>query len=163
MIAHFKRVVRHRTVCSPVDLSSCHSLGVPKASDLTTCVCRLFSLYDQVDTKFTFYNPNRTYSDVTRTWSMFVGNTTLLRTVNDTVSSSSSSSQFSSKRLSTFYPVHVREENDYLLSTPMTDESIHYDEIDLDMKPDAASKEEVMDEVSSRKTAIRSSHRRPSR
>ena len=46
----------------------------------------LFSLYDQVDTKFTFYNPNRSYTDVTRTWSMFVGNTTLLRTVTDVVS-----------------------------------------------------------------------------
>ena len=84
-----------------------------------------WNLYDQVDTKFTFYNPNRTYSDVTRTWSMFVGNTTLIRTVNDTLSSSSSTS--SSKRLSTFYPRHSEE---YLPYTPITDESNHYDEID---------------------------------
>ena len=87
-----------------------------------------FSLYDQVDTKFTFYNPNRTYSDVTRTWSMFVGNTTLIRTVNDTLSTSSSSS--SSKRLSTFYPTT----EEYLPYTPITDESNHYDEIDFEQK-----------------------------
>lgn len=87
-----------------------------------------WNLYDQVDTKFTFYNPNRTYSDVTRTWSMFVGNTTLIRTVNDTLSSSS---QSSSKRLSTFYPTNSEE---YLPYTPVTDESNHYDEIDLEEK-----------------------------
>lgn len=88
-----------------------------------------WNLYDQVDTKFTFYNPNRTYSDVTRTWSMFVGNTTLIRTVNDTLSSSSST--YSSKRLSTFYP---RNSEEYLPYTPMTDESNHYDEIDFEEK-----------------------------
>ncbi len=98
-----------------------------------------FSLYDQVDTKFTFYNPNRTYSDVTRTWSMFVGNTTLIRTVNDTLSSSSSSSQYSSKRLSTFCPINSQENEEYLAYTPITDETNHYDEIDLGDK-----KEEVI-------------------
>lgn len=105
-----------------------------------------FSLYDQVDTKFTFYNPNRTYSDVTRTWSMFVGNTTLIRTVNDTLStnysssssSSSSSTQYSSKRLSTFCPTSTHENEEYLTYTPKTDESNHYDEIDFQEK-----KEEV--------------------
>lgn len=65
------------------------------------------SLYDQVDTKFTFYNPNRTYTDVTRTWSMFVGNTTLLRTVTDT--------------LSTVPPTSKR--------VSIIDETVHYEEI----------------------------------
>lgn len=92
-----------------------------------------WNLYDQVDTKFTFYNPNRTYSDVTRTWSMFVGNTTLIRTVNDTLSSSATtSSSSSSKRASTFYPLPTSEE--YLPYTPITDESNHYDEIDFEEK-----------------------------
>ena len=83
------------------------------------------SLYDQVDTKFTFYNPNRTYSDVTRTWSMFVGNTTLLRTVNDTLHS---------KRLSTIDP-----------------ESVHYEEI-LPLQSDETRSSSVgfhSDEISS--------------
>jgi hypothetical protein len=102
----------------------------------------LFRLYDQVDTKFTFYNPNRTYSDVTRTWSMFVGNTTLLRTVNDTLSSSASS-QFCSKRLSTFCPINCQQDNEYLICTPTTDESIHYDEIDFEHKNEQIPKEEV--------------------
>ncbi len=103
----------------------------------------MFSLYDQVDTKFTFYNPNRTYSDVTRTWSMFVGNTTLIRTVNDTLSSSSSNS--SSKRLSTFCPINTQENEEYLAYTPITDESNHYDEIDLEeTKNEQVPKEEVI-------------------
>ena len=94
-----------------------------------------WNLYDQVDTKFTFYNPNRTYSDVTRTWSMFVGNTTLIRTVNDTLSSTSSSSATSSsKRFSTFYPLPNSETEEYLPYTPITDESNHYDEIDFEEK-----------------------------
>ncbi|UJR38371.1 hypothetical protein I4U23_031041 [Adineta vaga] len=97
-----------------------------------------WDLYDQVDTKFTFYNPNRTYNDVTRTWSMFVGNTTLLRTVNDTLSSSSSSS--SSNRLSTLYPMNTEENNhEYLAYTPLTDETNHYDEINLDNKIEEVS------------------------
>ncbi len=54
---------------------------------------------------------------------MFVGNTTLIRTVNDTLSTSS-------KRLSTFYPTN----NEYLSYTPITDESNHYDEIDFEQK-----------------------------
>ncbi len=111
------------------------------------CLIIFFSLYDQVDTKFTFYNPNRTYSDVTRTWSMFVGNTTLIRTVNDTLSSSSSSSstsKFSSKRLSTFCPINSQENEEYLTYTPITDESNHYDEIDLEDKNEQIPKEEVI-------------------
>jgi hypothetical protein len=60
---------------------------------------------------------------------MFVGNTTLIRTVNDTLSSSSS------KRLSTFCPIINSQENqEYLTYTPITDESNHYDEIDLEEK-----------------------------
>ncbi len=51
---------------------------------------------------------------------MFVGNTTLIRTVNDTLSTSSS------KRLSTFCPTN----EEYLPYTPITDESNHYDEIE---------------------------------
>ena len=99
------------------------------------------SLYDQVDTKFTFYNPNRSYSDVTRTWSMFVGNTTLIRTVNDTLSSSSSTSQHASKRAFTFHP---RNSEEYLNFTPKTDESNHYDEIDLEENNEQVQKEEVI-------------------
>ncbi|CAF3919953.1 unnamed protein product, partial [Rotaria sp. Silwood2] len=105
-------------------------------------------LYDQVDTKFTFYNPNRTYSDVTRTWSMFVGNTTLLRTVNDTLTSSASSStssQYSSKRLSTFCPINSPEPNEYVTYNSITDESNHYDEIDLENKYEQIPKEEICD------------------
>ncbi|CAF4638972.1 unnamed protein product [Rotaria sp. Silwood1] len=106
-----------------------------------------WDLYDQVDTKFTFYNPNRTYSDVTRTWSMFVGNTTLLRTVNDTltsssVSSSSASSQYSAKRLSTFCPINSQETNEYVTYNSIIDESNHYDEIDLENKHEQISKQE---------------------
>ncbi|CAF1432503.1 unnamed protein product [Adineta steineri] len=107
-----------------------------------------WDLYDQVDTKFTFYNPNRTYNDVTRTWSMFVGNTTLLRTVNDTLSSSSSSNQYSSKRSSTYYPTHSEETNEYLPFTPpLTDESNHYDEIHLENKNVEIPKEEISDNL----------------
>ncbi|CAF1295172.1 unnamed protein product [Didymodactylos carnosus] len=75
-----------------------------------------WDMYHQVDTKFTYYNPNRSYSDVTRTWSMFIGNSTLLRTVNDTLSNrpvpsslfsspSSSPSLLIAKRVSSFWPV----------------------------------------------------------
>ncbi|CAF3887207.1 unnamed protein product, partial [Rotaria magnacalcarata] len=108
-----------------------------------------WDLYDQVDTKFSFYNPNRTYSDVTRTWSMFVGNTTLLRTVNDTLtsstSSSSSSAQYSAKRLSTFCPINFQENNDCVTYNSITDESNHYDEIDLENKNEEMQKEEMCD------------------
>ncbi|CAF0975176.1 unnamed protein product [Rotaria sordida] len=109
-----------------------------------------WDLYDQVDTKFTFYNPNRTYSDVTRTWSMFVGNTTLLRTVNDTLTSSSpssSSSQYSSKRLSTFCPISSQETNEYVTYNSTTDESNHYDEIDIENKYEQIPKEEICDNI----------------
>ncbi|CAF0850126.1 unnamed protein product [Didymodactylos carnosus] len=75
-----------------------------------------WDMYHQVDTKFTYYNPNRSYSDVTRTWSMFISNNTVLRTVNETLSnrpisstafssSSQSLSFLNSKRISSFWPV----------------------------------------------------------
>jgi hypothetical protein len=74
---------------------------------------------------------------------MFVGNTTLIRTVNDTLSSSSSNS--SSKRLSTFCPINTQENEEYLAYTPITDESNHYDEIDLEeTKNEQVPKEEVI-------------------
>ena len=114
-------------------------------------ILTFFSLYDQVDTKFTFYNPNRTYSDVTRTWSMFVGNTTLLRTVNDTLSSSSSSfsssststGQLSMKRLSTYCSINNSIEQENLSSKPTIDEDVHYDEILLNPEDENLIKGEV--------------------
>jgi hypothetical protein len=69
---------------------------------------------------------------------MFVGNTTLIRTVNDTLSSSSD--QYSSKRLSTFCPINSQENEEY----PITNESNHYDEIDLEDKNEQVPKEEVI-------------------
>lgn len=78
---------------------------------------------------------------------MFVGNTTLIRTVNDTLStnsSSSSSSQYSSKRLSTFCPISSQVNEEYLPYTPTTDENNHYDEIDFQEKNEQIQKEEVI-------------------
>jgi hypothetical protein len=80
---------------------------------------------------------------------MFVGNTTLIRTVNDTLStnsssSSSSSTQYSSKRLSTFCPITSQENEEYLPYTPTTDENNHYDEIDFQEKNEQIQKEEVI-------------------
>lgn len=106
-----------------------------------------WDLYDQVDTKFTFYNPNRTYSDVTRTWSMFVGNTTLIRTVNDTLSTSSS------KRLSTFTSLNNQ---DYLSSIDFNSETNHYDEIDFQDKNQQQISETVTED--SRSSSYTSSY-----
>ena len=61
---------------------------------------------------------------------MFVGNTTLIRTVNDTLSTSSS------KRLSTFTPLNNQ---DYLSSIDFNSEINHYDEIDFQQKVKANS------------------------
>lgn len=76
---------------------------------------------------------------------MFVGNTTLLRTVNDTLtsggpSSSLSSSQYSAKRLSTFFPMNSQE-NEYVSYNSISDESNHYDEIDSENKREEIPKE----------------------
>ncbi|CAF1670256.1 unnamed protein product, partial [Adineta ricciae] len=114
-------------------------------------------LYDQVDTKFTFYNPNRTYNDVTRTWSMFVGNTTLLRTVNDTLSFSSSTSSSSSHRLSTFCPLNSENNHEYLDYTPLSDETNHYDEINLDNKPEEVPSENILVHDDTRSSSYSSS------
>ena len=71
---------------------------------------------------------------------MFAGNPTLLRTVNDTLSSSC---QYSSKRLSTFLPVNSQEDNENLTFASITDEHNHYDETDLEDKNKRVPKEEV--------------------
>jgi hypothetical protein len=80
---------------------------------------------------------------------MFVGNTTLLRTVNDTLSSSSPSCQYSSKRVSIFCPIHSEDNNNngYLTCIPITDENNHYDEIDLENKTEQIPKEEVIQTI----------------
>jgi hypothetical protein len=78
---------------------------------------------------------------------MFVGNTTLLRTVNDTVSSCSSSSapvQYPSKCLSTCYPINPSENEEYSTYNCIADENNHYDEIDLEHKHEQVPKEEVI-------------------
>jgi hypothetical protein len=77
---------------------------------------------------------------------MFVGNTTLLRTVNDTVSSSSPSHtiiQYPSKSLSTCYPINSSVNEDDSAYHLITDESIHYDEIELEHKNEQVSKQQV--------------------
>ena len=78
---------------------------------------------------------------------MFVGNTTLLRTVNDTVSSSipiSTTSQYPAKPLSTCYPINSTENDEYSQYNTITDEHLHYDEIDLEHKNEQISKQEVI-------------------